>query len=189
MSRDGLDSLLHDFYSSSCSTCPLELDMDSTVSKSCIKNCKSNPNCLNSLGFQNWFKPDAMNHYCERLGISDTIPLEKDIRIPSNEPAGLRNLGATCYLNALLQTWFSLHSFRQGLYDYERSNIASDNAIQYLASTFASLQLTSLKVHDPSPFISCLNLQPGIQQDPHEFSKLLLQKIDMEFHYKSPWNV
>jgi hypothetical protein len=47
-------------------------------------------------------------------------------------PIGLLNLGATCYMNVLLQCLFMNPTFRQGIYDY-----TPDNGVRYIIHSFS----------------------------------------------------
>ena len=61
------------------------------------RNCSGNPRCLKGLGQQSWLlnKDQDSND-----GIDDD---EKDAGFRKLAFCGLRNLGATCYLNTFLQ--------------------------------------------------------------------------------------
>nr|XP_006811923.1 PREDICTED: ubiquitin carboxyl-terminal hydrolase 48-like [Saccoglossus kowalevskii] len=77
----------------------------------CRRNCKGNPNCLNGLGENLW------------LGEIDDDSWH-EIEDPNNERrqegsfVGLKNLGATCYVNTLLQVWFHNSTLRRALYQW-----------------------------------------------------------------------
>ncbi|XP_066296136.1 ubiquitin carboxyl-terminal hydrolase 48-like [Branchiostoma lanceolatum] len=75
------------------------------------RNCKNNPNCLVGLGESQW------------LGEIDDEAFQ-EIEDPNNERraegsfVGLKNLGATCYVNTFLQVWFQNQEFRSAMYQY-----------------------------------------------------------------------
>ena len=69
----------------------------------CKTNCRDLPGCLTFLGEDSWFVDKE-----EEEG--------SDLRLrKTGEPAGLRNLGNTCYINSLLQIWYHNETFRQAL--------------------------------------------------------------------------
>ncbi|CAM9626860.1 unnamed protein product [Laminaria digitata] len=105
------------------------------------KNCESNPRCLYGLGEGKegiWSSKPAL---IKALGqdmsgalkavpasemppeASDSTPGDAAVASspPPGFPAGLRNLGATCYLNSQLQALFANRGFRRGVYAWRPS--------------------------------------------------------------------
>ncbi|KAJ3276525.1 Ubiquitin carboxyl-terminal hydrolase 48 [Terramyces sp. JEL0728] len=119
----------------------------------CKAKCAGNPNCLKSLEFH----------------IDNTID---KIELRSN-PAGLRNYGATCYLNSLLQIWFNNLKFRMEILSCSKNN----EILRSIQQIFANLLLTNRKYYEPAKFIELMKLEKGVQQDCLEFSKLLLSRL------------
>ena len=116
-------------------------------------------------------------------------------------PAGLFNLGATCYVAGALQCLFADPTFRRGLYgatggretdaSQQRQPSADacapapsssapggDAAVRALRRLFASMQAGSSASADPTPLVRALGLDAGEQQDGQEFFKLLLALLE-----------
>ncbi|XP_013383086.1 ubiquitin carboxyl-terminal hydrolase 48 isoform X2 [Lingula anatina] len=78
----------------------------------CRRNCKGNPNCLNCLGEREWLgEIDDSNWH--------DIEDPETERRKENAFVGLKNLGATCYVNTYLQVWFHNPTFRAAIYEYQ----------------------------------------------------------------------
>ena len=74
------------------------------------KNCRGNPRCLVGLGEKIWL---------EDLKIPDDEPDDPcNIARTGEDFVGLTNLGATCYINSLLQLWFHNLNFRKAIYSW-----------------------------------------------------------------------
>ncbi|XP_028393956.1 ubiquitin carboxyl-terminal hydrolase 48-like [Dendronephthya gigantea] len=76
------------------------------------KNCKFNPNCLSCLGEKVWMKELKDSVWC------DAIEDPEEQRRVEGSFVGLKNLGATCYVNTLVQVWFHNEEFRSALYSW-----------------------------------------------------------------------
>jgi len=158
----------------------------------CRRNCRPNPSCLAGLGERVWL--EAEDEEDESDGGE-----EDELARAEATPAGLRNLGNTCYVNSFLQIWFHNPKFREALYlwqpgedpveqgnesvlvaPYEpRSKVAS------LQALFAMMQYTRRRFVDPADFITKLGLNPSVQQDAQEFSKLFISLLEDSLAHQS----
>lgn len=147
----------------------------------CKRNCKGNPLCLNSIGERVWFgKIDDDNWH----QIEDPNYERRD----DDMFVGLKNLGATCYVNTFLQLWFHNPAIRNALYKFREpdEHITRDVTTEWsptsigghLQTLFALLALSERKYLDPKDFITHLGLDAGQQQDAQEFSNLFLTLLE-----------
>jgi ubiquitin carboxyl-terminal hydrolase 48 len=123
--------------------------------KQCTKpKCSSNPSCLNRI-------------------IPTLEFLDLEINPIPLGPVGIKNLGATCYLNSLLQIWFRNLEFRRIIYEYKGQN----PLVFIIQKAFGRFEL-GIEVVDLLPLVESLELSKVIQQDALEFAKLLISKLD-----------
>lgn len=127
----------------------------------CRKRCCDNPYCLVSLKVKDWVSDEALDN-------PPTVSVYK----------GIKNLGATCYLNSLLQIWFFNVEFRRGIYAYVPTHQTSQNIITQLRDIFSQLQHSKARFIDVKGLVTGLNLNQAVQQDALEFSKLLMSLIE-----------
>ena len=78
---------------------------------------------------------------------------------------GLRNLGATCYMNCLLQCLFMNRAFRGAIYRWRPHAEGADPILSELQRLFAHLQHSAASCFDPSALSDALALDNGVQQD------------------------
>ncbi|XP_064392231.1 ubiquitin carboxyl-terminal hydrolase 48-like isoform X2 [Halichondria panicea] len=78
-------------------------------SGSCRTNCKWNPNCLNCLGEASFLNTSSEMH---KSNMEDYVRKNEDF-------CGLKNLGSTCYVNSLLQVWFSDVKLREAVFSFK----------------------------------------------------------------------
>ncbi|XP_060707924.1 ubiquitin carboxyl-terminal hydrolase 48 isoform X1 [Hemiscyllium ocellatum] len=149
------------------------------------RNCRGNPNCLVGLGEHVWLGEIDENSF-------HNIDDPNSERRCKNTFVGLTNLGATCYVNTLLQVWFHNLELRQALYlcHSPRKEIGTGEAIEddaefepqsiceHLQYLFALLQSSNRRYIDPSGFVKALGLDTGQQQDAQEFSKLFMSLLE-----------
>ncbi|KAI9206034.1 uncharacterized protein BJ171DRAFT_498450 [Polychytrium aggregatum] len=137
--------------------------------KSCAK-CRSSPDSFRGLGIEEWIDLDAQAMARESLG-ADPRSMQRQ----GGEPVGLKNLGATCYINSLLQIWFHDLKFRSLIYGYRPLYDSGEtDIITELQKVFARLDHGMRKWANPSAFIESIGVDPSVQQDAPEFCKLFI---------------
>jgi ubiquitin carboxyl-terminal hydrolase 48 len=146
----------------------------------CRVNNKDSPNCFCALipppgGFRKtgniWQKASDIE---ARIG-SDPREL---LRPNLDSPSGLTNLGATCYVNSVLQCLFRIKPFIQGFLDALPELLDDQPVLQKLALLFGELRFGKKKAVDSAPLANVLELNNSIQQDGQEFLKLLLSSLE-----------
>ncbi|KAH9248484.1 hypothetical protein BASA81_013810 [Batrachochytrium salamandrivorans] len=149
------------------------------------KNCEDNALCFYGLGEFKTGIWGQVGHMKLIQGLSQQhlamgVVQRRDVH---TQPAGFPNLGATCYMNSLVQTLFHNDRFRKLVYEY-RPNPTSGSAeakehAYALQRLFTQLDLSTSESIDPSSFVELLKLETQIQQDAQEFNKLLLDHLSV----------
>jgi ubiquitin C-terminal hydrolase len=115
---------------------------------------------------------------------ANMIDLDINIRNANDKYIGLRNYGATCYMNSLLQQLYMITDFRNRLFQVQVDNKADNNPLYHLQLVFANLSQTLKLYHTPIHFIKSIkgfNNQPintSQQQDCEEFLNILIDRLE-----------
>ncbi|KAF9146334.1 hypothetical protein BGX30_001348 [Mortierella sp. GBA39] len=140
--------------------------------------CKDgNPHCLNYMGQEQWEKEDAFDEYHAAFSRKTDPELSKR---KQDSPAGMKNLGATCYANSLLQVWFHDLPFRDAICR-SRFRVDADkssDALYQLQHLFALLDYGTKNTYNPLSLVTSLKLDTNMQQDAQEFCNLFMALID-----------
>ncbi|CAN6229529.1 unnamed protein product [Urochloa humidicola] len=154
----------------------------------CHGNTKDSPNCFCGLipttnGVRKTGLWQKTQEIVRGLGPNPS----RDLRDSTETPAGLTNLGATCYANSILQCLYMNSSFRSGIFSLELDVLNKHPVLDQLAQLFAQLHSSEMAFIDSAPFIKALELDNGVQQDSHEFLTLFLSLLEQSLsHSKVP---
>ncbi|XP_073065473.1 ubiquitin carboxyl-terminal hydrolase 26 isoform X1 [Primulina eburnea] len=149
------------------------------VCQGCRVNSKDNPNCFCGLiPPPNGSRKSGLWQKTSEIVNSLGSDPSKDLRSSSSTPAGLTNLGATCYANSILQCLFMNKSFREGVFSVEPQILEEEPVLNNLVRLFAKLHSSKMAFVDSAPFIQTLELDNSIQQDSHEFLTLLFSLLE-----------
>lgn len=151
------------------------------------KNCATNPFCVYGFGDarkQGIYKNPSV--LMAELGADPSESRRQGLTKKSTtlRPVGLQNLGATCYLNVLIQSLFQNVLIRDAVLNFvpsstiESRKTVMDDVMEALQGAFSHLILSKKNIYSLSHFTSLLGLDAGEQQDPQEFNKLFMGKLE-----------
>jgi len=111
-----------------------------------------------------------------------TVPISWDSK-KETDMVGLENLGATCYLNALLQMLYHINAFRDAVFKIpHQGEIFKSSTTMALQSVFKHLQLdstrTGVETKDLTNAFGWTSAEAYMQQDAQEMLRKLLEKIE-----------
>ena len=99
----------------------------------CRHNCRHNPGCLHGLGQTGWLEQNARDVVLRARGLDPGSAPEKR---KDTHLVGLKNLGATCYLNSLMQILFNNVTFRNALYAWTPITGGAEEVFSFFFSFF-----------------------------------------------------
>jgi hypothetical protein len=94
---------------------------------------------------------------------------------------GLENLGATCYMNSLLQQFFMIDSFRNRLLAVKPKTEEEESILYQLKTIFINLLESEKSYYNPRSFCKVYKvdgepMKTGVQMDVDEFFNMLLDR-------------
>lgn len=120
-------------------------------------------------------------------GSTDWNYVPNQMKQSSTKYVGLLNLGATCYMNSLVQQLFMHPEFRYGILSQpENPNVEerADDLVYQLQCIFGNLQESRSKYYDARGFCQAYKdydnqpMHHGVQMDVNEFFNVLFDKLE-----------
>ena len=110
----------------------------------------------------------------------------------STQFVGLKNLGCTCYINSLIQTFYHIPLFRESLLNCEYSTKTEKNCFYQLKKVFYSLKYLQTTYYAPFSFVENYDdkeLKVSEQMDVFEFFCDFLDKIEQKLKKTNNENI
>ncbi|WOK98779.1 ubiquitin carboxyl-terminal hydrolase 26 isoform X1 [Canna indica] len=159
------------------------------ICQGCRVNSKDSPNCFCGLvPPPNGARKTGLWQKMSEIILSFGPNPCKDLRDSIDTPAGLTNLGATCYANSILQCLYMNAAFRDCIFSVEADFLQQHPVLDQLSRLFAQLHSSKMSFIDSAPFIKTLELDNGVQQDSHEFLTLFLSLLERSLSHSKVAN-
>mmetsp|Transcript_19656 Transcript_19656/g.42954 ORF Transcript_19656/g.42954 Transcript_19656/m.42954 type:complete len:1106 (-) Transcript_19656:700-4017(-) len=146
-------------------------------------------------GFTQFMQLNELHDNTKGYVVDDTVIVEAVVNVRKNEAShyaydskketgyvGLKNQGATCYMNSLLQTLFHIPYFRKAVYHMPTTeeDVASKNIPLALQSLFYKVQFhdTSVATKDLTRSFGWDANESFMQHDVQELNRVLCDKLE-----------